>query len=462
MSRYDVVVIGGGVGGCTAGALLSKLGKSVVVLEKDSQVSGRCIDIPYKGYTLNLGGHLIVDPGSGITKVFDYLGKKLEFGPINDTLSLYHEGEWVPINEMYAGIKDEIRGVIKEIVSSDFSEFDRYENVPLRYWVRERTDSEEILALYEILAGLEFQTSEWYDHSASEFLYMRKMHYQEKRMAAFSFWPKAGLLGLVKILVDSIEENGGEVRTDSKATELIVKDNKVRGVRVQKSPKLTPNEYPETEVIEADNVICTIPIWNVLDIVSEDLLPPWFVAKIKYLAQDQFRDSWYGFYAGLDKPIYGLSEHEIASWTKDGTRTGQSGYLYLQSAFDRSMAPEGKHLMICGSYVRDPLLMKDRQWLERKFEELDLDMEERFPDLKEHCLWKSRHLIWDCGIFSKPGLVGSIRPDNRVPNVEGLYLGGDTARGISVGMDRAARTALTCTELILGERLPEFKDSPHL
>ena len=33
------------------------------------------------GYLINLGGHLVEDSGSGITKVFEHVGKKLVHGP---------------------------------------------------------------------------------------------------------------------------------------------------------------------------------------------------------------------------------------------------------------------------------------------------------------------------------------------------------------------------------------------
>ena len=39
-ARYDVVIIGAGVGGLTAAALLSKAGLSVLVLEKEPRVGG--------------------------------------------------------------------------------------------------------------------------------------------------------------------------------------------------------------------------------------------------------------------------------------------------------------------------------------------------------------------------------------------------------------------------------------
>ncbi len=87
MAKYDVAIIGGGMGGCIAAGLLSKLGKSVILLEQGPELSGRAMDFPYKdGYTLELGGHLIVDDGSGISRICEYLGRPFEIGSDNDCL----------------------------------------------------------------------------------------------------------------------------------------------------------------------------------------------------------------------------------------------------------------------------------------------------------------------------------------------------------------------------------------
>ncbi len=55
-------------------------------------------------------------------------------------------------------------------------------------------------------------TEDWWDHSASDNLFVRKMHYEEKRSAAYSFWPEKGWDGMFQDLADAVTENGGEVR----------------------------------------------------------------------------------------------------------------------------------------------------------------------------------------------------------------------------------------------------------
>ena len=80
MSKCDVVVIGAGAAGLTAGALLAAEGKSVQVLERSQHLGGRALAVEDEGFTVNLGGHLIEDSGSGITKVFEHVGKQLIHG----------------------------------------------------------------------------------------------------------------------------------------------------------------------------------------------------------------------------------------------------------------------------------------------------------------------------------------------------------------------------------------------
>ena len=83
MESYDVVVIGAGAAGLSAGALLAKEGKSVLVCEKSPYLGGRALAVEDQGFKVNIGGHLLEDGGSGITKIFEYVGKELIHGKVN-------------------------------------------------------------------------------------------------------------------------------------------------------------------------------------------------------------------------------------------------------------------------------------------------------------------------------------------------------------------------------------------
>lgn len=58
-SSYDVVVIGGGIGGLTAGALLARAGKKVLLAEAEAQPGGWARALHRGAYTLDTADHLL-------------------------------------------------------------------------------------------------------------------------------------------------------------------------------------------------------------------------------------------------------------------------------------------------------------------------------------------------------------------------------------------------------------------
>lgn len=75
--KYDVVVIGAGVGGLTAAALLSKAGFSVCVLEKEPHVGGYLAGFRRKHFRFDTAIHWLNQcmPGGMAAKIFDILGQ---------------------------------------------------------------------------------------------------------------------------------------------------------------------------------------------------------------------------------------------------------------------------------------------------------------------------------------------------------------------------------------------------
>ena len=75
MSVYDVVVVGGGIGGLTVAALLSARGLNTCLLERQSQVGGCIARVEFSGYDFEPGMGLYTSFGAG--EVYDTLFSQL-------------------------------------------------------------------------------------------------------------------------------------------------------------------------------------------------------------------------------------------------------------------------------------------------------------------------------------------------------------------------------------------------
>jgi phytoene dehydrogenase-like protein len=455
MGDYDAIVIGAGAAGLSAAALLAKEGQSVLVLERSPYLGGRGMATQDEGYELNLGAHLLEDSGSGITRILDYVGKELVHGEVSKEMPVWnHETEsWGSIRDRYAGNKDELKKVIKALLDTPYSELDKWDNRPMRDWIHQHTTDQGVVDLFEFITVLECMTERPEDHSASDNLWVRKMHYEEMRTAAYSFWPVGGWDGIFQNLAAAVREHGGEVRTGQAVSRVLISDGRVTGVALPRKDAVLPNEIFHEEIVTADVVISTLPVWNVLQVVPEQQLPDWYVGQIRYLAQDRWRICWAGLYLATEEPVAIIDRKELATWLH-APESRCSGFMFEMTAMDPSTAPEGRHLYVMGAMLHDYNRGRDIPFIRQKFDEFERDVVRMWPGLGD-AVFKRRHYVFDpsFGVIQKPGLVGSFRPHWRAPNVEGLYFASETFLSRGIGVDRAARAGLTVVEDILGRRL---------
>lgn len=460
MAAYDVVVIGAGAAGLSAGALLAKEGRSVLVCERSPHLGGRALAVEDQGYRINIGGHLLEDGGSGLTKIFAYLGKELVHGEVSREMPVWdHERKcWGSIRDRYSTNKAELKKVIQALIETPWEALDEWDDRSLRDWLLQYTRDQGVIDLFEFLAVLECLTDAPHDHSASDNLYVRKMHYQERRMAAYSCWPGQGWDGIWRDLADACTAHGGELRLGTAVSRVVIDRGRVTGVLVPRSPRILPNEIFEEELIEADCVISTLPVWHVLDVVPEQALPDWYTRQIRHLAQDCFRVAWLGLYIATEEPVHRYDPRELSTWMRDPV-AGLPGFFFTQSNMDPATAPEGTFLHVMGGVIPGSR-GRDNEYLRDMFEKFEQGLGIMYPPLRRP-VWRRRHLVFEpaFGVIPKPYLVGRYRPHWKAPNVEGLYFASETFKSRGIGVDRAARAALTCVEDYLGRRLPGFEDS---
>lgn len=455
--RYDVIVVGAGTAGLVTASLLAKQGKKVAVLERQSYLGGRAMEHRYRGHQIGLGSHLVEDPGDSLTRVCEQIGVPLQHSERSDSMPFWDGDRWIPIQEKYTGeAKRGLKRCIEALTSMSYEEIDLLDHMPMREWMAQYTDEEGAYLVWEAISILEQITDKWYDHSASENLYVRKMHYEMRRTAGYSFWPMGGWERLWKDMAAKIEAMGGEVRTSTTVQKVLVEDGRIKGVRLRHPEGAL---RPDGEVLEADQVVVNTPVWGLPKLFDDGVLPHNLLQRIKMLADNRNRACWIGYWIAAKEPVIAMSEREMASF-QSTPRTGLGGFTLNFTGYDADVSPPGEYLTCVGAAFDATQHYGDKAWIDRKFEEFWLDIEEMMPAAKG-AIWTKKHLVTTYGVVNKPGLVGAVRPDAEVREVEGLYLTGDTTRSRGIGIDKAARSGITTTEAVLGRRLPEFATTIH-
>ncbi|NND15643.1 MAG: NAD(P)-binding protein, partial [Eudoraea sp.] len=86
--QYDTIIIGSGMGALAAGALLSKEGQKVLILERHYTPGGFTHVFKRKGYEWDVGIHYIGEvsrPNSALRKMFDYISDgKLQWADMGE------------------------------------------------------------------------------------------------------------------------------------------------------------------------------------------------------------------------------------------------------------------------------------------------------------------------------------------------------------------------------------------
>ena len=85
-NKYDAIVVGAGISGILSALALSKEGKKVLVIEKNSLIGGNCRTYENSGYHIDTGPHAITELTQGPLKqlINDYFTVVPRFFPIGN------------------------------------------------------------------------------------------------------------------------------------------------------------------------------------------------------------------------------------------------------------------------------------------------------------------------------------------------------------------------------------------
>jgi all-trans-retinol 13,14-reductase len=291
---YDAVVIGSGIGGLTAAACLSKMGRKVCVLEQHYTAGGFTHSYDRDGYEWDVGVHYIGDMGSPRTtgrRLFDYITNgALEWAPMDDHFDRIFLGDEhfdlvagraayrqalvdaFPEEEQaidaYLGLLREVRSAIRlhtlqKILPGWLSRRVArrlQREAPPCFYQTTREVLEGLTSNQKLIAVL---TGQWGDNglppAKSSFIIhsLIAQHYMHG-----GFYPVGGASRMAECIIPTIRSGGGEVFTYASVEKIIVGHQGAEGVLMADG-----NE------IRAPFVISNAGVFNTFGKLIDDSVP---------------------------------------------------------------------------------------------------------------------------------------------------------------------------------------------
>lgn len=295
-SGFDTIIIGGGLGGLTAGASLATMGKKVMLLEQHYIPGGCATTFKRKDYVLEVGLHELdglfdkddkqqIFEFLGVDKHVRFLQAKELFRYKSGTTDFVHpHGNQETIDALITRFPDEEKGIRKYVSYLDgvLTEISRYPHsrwkqlllfpiMPLLYrriigssmqtlggWLDRHFDNEELKLILQ--GNLLYYHDDPY--SMSMFYFCAA---QASYIGGGGYFVRGGSQQLSNYLASVIERRGGQVLLGKRATRIMVEDGKASGVTYQDAF----NEHLEPVSVYADRIIANAAVPLVTELLPE-------------------------------------------------------------------------------------------------------------------------------------------------------------------------------------------------
>jgi len=400
--HFDAAVIGSGVGGMCAAALLAFDGLRVLLAEKRRYLGGRFSTVDHDGYLCATGG-LAVPVGHNLEQVCAAVGIPSGVMPSRRT-AVWLAGEWFDLSEggtraivrRVAETEAEARAVLGALRDARGGELPT-PGLSFRDWLERYTRNPRIHGLFQATISSLLTVNAW-ELPAAE--YFRVMNV----IAPLTFgFIEGGSLALWERMAGLVRARGGEVWTGAAVQEIRVVDGRPRGLRLRR--------HGEDLDVEAPIVVSNVGPAATAGLVTPGELDPGYVRGLQH-SMTPTAIMWLHFCS--DEALFDYSAVSVGCSRRVNMIDAPSMEL-------SGLAPPGHHLYTVGAAPRNSLDPGD---LDVEFAEVMKDLEDVIPDFRHRC----RLLTRTCYRGKWPGFrtVPGQHAGHRTP-VPNLYNVGDAA-----------------------------------
>ncbi|MGF1512820.1 MAG: phytoene desaturase family protein [Elainellaceae cyanobacterium] len=496
-AKADAIIIGSGIGGLVAGALLARHGWRTLICESHSIAGGAAHSFSRRGFHFDSGPSFYCGLGnrgdSGrypslnpLRQVFDALEVALPTVAY-DPMGHYHFPDGtLPVY----GNSDRYRSAVAQFTPTGAQELAAFEARLLQLYealrpvptLALRADLKalpllmgryggSLLKLLPQLPVIQGSVGDILDRTVSDPWVRRLIDLECFLLSgltasgtiapevAFMFgerthsvidYPIGGSGAIVDALVKGLERWGGELWLNSHVEQVLTEAGRATGVRLR-----------DGRCLSAPVVISNATIWDTYRhlLPEGDLPQPFRQASLETPAVHSFMHLHLGIRA---EGLSGLTGHHVVVHDSDLTQPGHTCMISIPSVWDQSLAPEGHHVV--HAYTLEPHAgwQRGEDYASRKrqrAEPLFRALERVIPDVRSrialeligtpltHAGYLRRHQgTYGPAIAAQEGLF----PDFRTP-VQGLYRVGDSTLP-GIGVPAVAASGILCANSLVSPR----------
>jgi phytoene dehydrogenase-like protein len=407
---HDVIIVGGGLAGLAAGALLAHHGVRLLVLERRPVLGGRALTVRQQGFTLNYGVHYIVGGyNAPHYRILRHIGKvqAAPLAPVDNT-RLYrmrsgrlHRVPTTPATIVSTGLLSARGkwGLARAFLTLMTANPDKLWHTPIGDWLDTFTAEPTLRQFFLDLCGP--LTFEAVPEALSAAHFVLAVRPQLMPKGPVAQYPVGGWGTMFDALRARIEEAGGEVRLKTQVERLAMEDGKFAGV------------WAGGEMLPGRAVILTLPPAELAALLQETPLPG--------LEPDRLAAIRPTMGVAVDLGTMGLKNDHIGALELPEL----NGTMGIHNLFEPSLAPPGGHIMQFLRFMT-PEQMADKADVERTEAMLLGVLEKIWPDIHEKIVLR-RTLIRPV-VTAAAHRYDQPRPTllrHSVPQAVGVFLAGD-------------------------------------
>lgn len=366
----DVIVIGSGIGGLTAAALLQERGFSTIVYEKNRFAGGSCSSFRRGGYSFDAGASVFYgfsdERKSGTlnlhTRIFRKLG--IEVKTIPDPVQIHfhlpggisipawydreaflgelvsrfpHEAEGIrkfydALEEVYAILSALPAGSLEDIAHLGTVGINhplRTVSLAMKTFLSMGKTAKKFISDPELLRFIDMEAYSWaLQDAVSTPLVNAGICLADRHHGGINY-PIGGSGAIPDALCRGIAKFGGKVHFQCEVSSILLENGAARGVKLADGSE----HY-------AKAVVSNATIWDTFNRLVPD--ERFRVGETRFLRAP----SWFQLYLGVDAAVIPENfyvHHILVDRWKEYDRPGGTIYFSAPSILDPSLAPPGKH-----------------------------------------------------------------------------------------------------------------------